>query len=861
MRPGALRSLRVELTATFVAVALLPPVLLGALGLHLTLSALRRDAETRSRQMASAISGEVRQYLESQLLALQMVEAGVETGDAAIPGDLERHVSALLRVNPAFKSVLVLDAAAKVIHVAPFDADALGVDLSGQPFVRSARLRHEPSWSLATISMQTGQPVVALTVPGPRFAVVGYLDLEALERIVERTQVGEAGEAAVIDRAGTVIAHRDRRLVREQVSLSDLPIVATALSGREETAEFQSGGRTWLGSVARVPPMNWAVLASEPLDAALAQAARLRALLLAAFAAAIIVAGTTGLLSTRRILEPIDALIGRARRIEEGEYGTSADDRRGASFPEIEALSRSFDTMASAVAEREEALARSERNFRGLVSAPVVGITRSHVDGTILFANDAFARLVGAQAPESLLGTNAARLYADPQDRERLVELVRRDGKAANFETAFVTLRGDRRVVLVNSARDGETLTNVTVDITELRKAAADRERLEQQLFHAQKLEAVGRLAGSVAHDFNNLLTAIISHASLLESGLPPGDPGRDDVGGILDSAQRAAHLTRSLLAYGRKQTLQRRAVDLRDVVGAVDPLLRRLAGERVEFAVRLPAERLGVVADPAQIEQVLVNLCTNARDAMPAGGHLDVEASRVELSAETARGLGLAEAGGYVRMDVRDTGGGIPEEARAHIFEPFYTTKEPGKGTGLGLSIVEGIVRQHGGAIALDSRADQGTTFSVLLPAVDGANAPAAAREPAAPSPGGRETLLLADDEPNVRRALRATLERAGYSVVEAVDGEDAVQKFSDHREEVALCLLDVIMPKRNGREAWQAIVALKPGTRVLFASGYTADILEPQQGAGSLPDVIAKPIAPAELLRRVRATLDAAA
>ncbi|HVP66011.1 MAG TPA: ATP-binding protein [Anaeromyxobacteraceae bacterium] len=855
MRPGALRSLRVELTATFVAVALLPPILVGAVGLHLTLAQLRRDAETRNRQMALAIAGEVSRYLESQLVALRVVEEDVDTWDAGSP---QRHLAGLVRVDPALKSVLVLDTGARVLHSEPFDGDVIGVDLSGEPFVRTAMLRHEPTWSSATISMQTGQPVVALTVPGARYSVVGYLDLEALEGIVERTRVGEAGEATVVDRGGTIIAHRNRRLVREQASLSDLPLVAAALAGREETAEYEVEGRRWLGSVARVSPTNWMVLASEPLDVALAQATRLRALLLAAFAAAIAVAVATGLLSARRILEPIDALTRRAGRIEEGEYGQGSDGASGTSFPEIDALSHSFDTMAAAVAEREEALARSERNFRSLVSAPVVGIVRSHVDGTILYGNDAFARLANAESPESLLGTKAERLYANPADRDRLMEQIRRTGKAANFEAEFLSLSGERRVMLLNSARDGDAITTVAVDITELRDAARDRERLEQELFHAQKLEAVGRLAGSVAHDFNNLLTAIISHAALLEGVLPPGDPRHDDVGGILDSAQRAAHLTRSLLAYGRKQTLQKRAVDLREVVRSVEPLLQRLAGEHVELSVRLPPERLGVLADPTQIEQVLVNLCTNARDAMHGDGRIAVNADRIDLTADRARELGFAGPGSYVRLDVRDTGGGIPDDVRTRIFEPFYTTKDPGKGTGLGLAIVEGIVRQHGGHVAVESRIGEGTMFSVYLPSVDGVESRASPPQAEALAPGGRETVLLADDEPSVRRALRATLERAGYAVVEAVDGEDAVRKFEDHREEVALCLLDVIMPKRNGREAWQAIVALKPGTRVLFASGYTADILEKHREADSLPALIAKPVAPVELLRRVREALD---
>ena len=860
MRTGALRSLRVELTATFVAVALLPPVLLGTFGLHVTLAQLRSDAEARSQRMALAISGEVSRYLESHLLALRIVELGIENRGRALPGELEHQVETLLKADPAIKTLLVLDASSRVTHIAPFDGDVIGVDLSGQPFIRDARARGEPTWSSVTMSMQTGQPVVALTIPGPRYSVVGYLDLEALERIVERTRVGEVGEAAVFDRTGTVLAHRDRRMVREQANMSDLPLVHAALQGREDTSDYVANGRAFLGSTASVRPSNWVVLASEPLDTALAQAEHLKLLLMAAFGAAVLAAIASGLLSARRIVLPIESLAARARRIEEGDYSPAPPAPRRASFPELDALGRGIDTMAVAVAEREEALGRSERNYRSLVSAPVVGIVRSQLDGTILFANPAFARLVGAPTAESLLGSNAGRFYRDLADRERLVAQLHRSGQAANFEVDFVTLRNEPLVVLLNSALEGSTLTTVSVDITDLKKAARDRERLEQQLFHAQKLEAVGRLAGTVAHDFNNLLTAILSHASLLGSALPPGE-AREDLAGIVDSAERAAQLARSLLAYGRKQPLQKRWLDVREVVGSVEPLLRRLTGETVELTVALPETSLGVVADAAQIEQVLFNLCTNARDAMPGGGRVELAACAAEPTEQQAQEAGLPPGGRFVRIDVRDNGEGIPDEVRELIFEPFFTTKGPGKGTGLGLSIVREIVEQHGGRVAVRSRRGGGSTFSVYLPAVEGSPAPALAQVAPLPLRGGRETVLLADDEPNVRRALRATLQRAGYSVVEAVDGEDALRKFEAHRDEVALCLLDVIMPKMNGRQVWEAIVSMKPGTRVLFASGYTADILDSHGVAGPLPAVILKPVAPPELLRRVRETLDAGA
>jgi PAS domain S-box-containing protein len=584
----------------------------------------------------------------------------------------------------------------------------------------------------------------------------------------------------------------------------------------------------------------------------------LRDVLLLSLALVVGAASLGGIAAARRIVAPIEALSESTRKIAAGEYGAPLAAPGGRGFREVEGLAASFGAMTAAVRAREEALARSERTYRTIVSTPAVGVVRTTFAGEILFANEAFARLVGVEAAERLAGHDIVVFYADPLDRARMLEQVVATGRAANVEVRLRSAAGAESHALVNVARDGEVLTLVAVDVSDLKRAAADKERLEQQLFHAQKLEAIGRLAGGVAHDFNNLLTAIVGFASALRETIPPDQA--EDVDGILEAARRAGHLTQSLLAYGRKQVLQRRPLDLADVLRAVEKLLRRVIGEDVELTLSLPGSGLGTVADAGQIEQVLLNLCTNARDAMPAGGRLGIAADVVGVDADAARRAGLAHGGPHVRIRVSDSGEGMPPEVAARAFDPFFTTKPAGKGTGLGLAIVDGIVRQHGGAVALESAPRRGTTVTILLPAAaPGAEAPApAAAEVAA---GGKETILLAEDEPLVRRVLRRALERAGYEVVEAVDGEEAVRKFAEHRERIALCLLDVMMPRLNGRESAEAIAALRPGVRVLLASGYAADVLQDHGLEAAGAELIAKPIAPADLLKKVREMLDRAA
>ena len=848
-----LRSLRGQLVALFLAFALGPAALLGGVAIMYALDSVRANITSRNQQLAEALAGEVGRFLEAQVVHLQGL--GAASGLA-----FDAHAAAHLSANPAIRTLLLLDSQGRVANVAPFDRDLHGIDLSAQPVVREARERGEPTWSSATISPQSGQPQVTLAVPARGRMVVGYLDLESLRGIVERLRAEHGDEAVVIDRDGTVIASRETRLVREQVNLRDLAPVRAGLAGRGSTAEFSFQGSVVLGSASRVAHANWVVLVTEPLAEAYAPVYRTQWLMLALLGGVVLLAVLAGLLSARRILGPVDALALATRRMAAGELPAAPVGAAGHDFLELEDLARSFDAMVAAVRQREEALASSERSYRRLVSTPAASVLRTTLTGEMLFANETFLQTIACPSSDELLKHLAGDFYKNPADRERMLKLVRTEGRAANLEVVFRTLDGRDRDMLLNVVRDeGETLTTVGVDVTEMKRAAADRDRLEEQLRHSQKVEAVGRLAGGIAHDFNNLLTAIVSLADLLGSSFQPGSEERGHADGILEAAERASRLTRSLLAFSRKQILERWPVDLREVIGRVETLLRRLIGEDVDFRVTLPGEALFALLDTGQVEQVLVNLCTNARDAMPRGGTLAISCDQVSLTDGEAQAEGLARGGPFVRCSVRDTGEGMTPEVRARIFEPFFTTKGPGRGTGLGLAVVHGIVHQHGGALRVESAPGVGSTFHVLLPAEVG-DAPK--KVPSGPrpalGPGGTETILLAEDEDLVRRVLRSVLVRAGYQVIEAANGRVAVDQFAAGRGTIALCLLDVMMPVLNGRQALEEILRLDPKAKVLLSSGYTADVLE-TRGVGDIrAELIPKPMAPGDLLRKVRETLD---
>jgi len=398
----------------------------------------------------------------------------------------------------------------------------------------------------------------------------------------------------------------------------------------------------------------------------------------------------------------------------------------------------------------------------------------------------------------------------------------------------------------------GETVfTAIVRDVTE-------RQKLEQQFRQAQKMEAVGRLAGGIAHDFNNLLTVITSYAEILLEDLTSQDPRRADMDEIRKAAVSAAGLTRQLLAFSRQQVLEPRVLNVNAVLASAEKLLQRLLGEDIELVAALTPEIGAVKADPGQLEQVIVNLAVNARDAMPDGGKLTIETANADMDEAYARVHPPAKPGQYVVLAVSDTGVGMDEQTQRRIFEPFFTTKEVGKGTGLGLATVYGIVKQSGGFIWVYSEPGQGTTFKIYVPRVD--EPVEAVAPPAAPreSLRGAETVLLVEDAAAVRAVTRQVLDRLGYTVLEAPNGKVALHLATKHHGPIHLLLTDVVMPELGGRQLAEQLTALRPELRVLYASGYTDDAVVRHGVLKPGSAYLQKPFTPEVLARKVREVLD---
>ncbi|MEW5745773.1 MAG: ATP-binding protein [Nitrospirota bacterium] len=646
----------------------------------------------------------------------------------------------------------------------------------------------------------------------------------------------------VADRRGTVVVSTDTALIGQPLK---------QLHNHENTywrfRTFASAAGP-LGLIA-------IEFSNKPLLQAYRESQR-RGILIASLSMALIalVGVALGFMLTRRLGKLKEA----SKRVAEGDLDVAVDI---SGSDEIADLGASFAAMTTKVRTAIGEVKEREELITSILQSIDEGFVVIDRDYRIRLANKAYCDRAGIpleeiigkhcylisrrnDAPCHLAGETCVvnQTFETGRPHSAVHTYCNTDGSPVSIET--------KSYPLFDAGGGVRSVIEIEIDITEKRK-------LEEQLRQSQKMEAVGTLAGGVAHDFNNILTAIIGYGSLMKANLSDGGENTSYLDQMLGSAERAAHLTQSLLAFSRKQVMDLSPVDLNNVVRRIDTLLHRIIGEDIEIKTATSDEPLMVLADSGQLEQVVVNLATNARDAMPDGGSLTIQTAAVEIGTGTSQHRLFGRSGRHAMLAVTDTGSGMDDRTQAKIFEPFFTTKEVGKGTGLGLAIVYGIVKQHNGSIHVYSEPGKGTTFRIYVPLIPSpaADEPAA---PAPPPPGGTETVLVAEDDTVVREVIRIALEQAGYTVIEAGDGEEALEKFLEHRDEIRVLLSDVIMPKMNGKELYEAIRERAPGIKALFVSGYTSEVLTRKGVLEEGGCFISKPVTPEALLRKLREVLD---
>ncbi|MBE7553579.1 MAG: PAS domain S-box protein [Anaerolineales bacterium] len=550
---------------------------------------------------------------------------------------------------------------------------------------------------------------------------------------------------------------------------------------------------------------------------------------------------------------------------------------------ELTDLRQQMAQLEAAYQRLDAAWHESDERFRHWSEATFEGLA-VHEQGQILEANPKLAEIFGYELPE-FIGKQVSELIA-PESRDQVLTKtlsgtqeryeavgLRKDGVVFPIEISekLIPYQAHTAKILVirditEQKRAKAAYKQAVIyahelrsEINERKRAEALRNELEQQFRQVQKMEAIGRLAGGVAHDFNNLLTAIMGYTAMAADTLPPDHAAHPDLEGIQKTAQRAANLTRQLLAFARRQIIEPRILNLNDLILNVEKMLRRLISEDIKLTTLLAPDLASLKADPGQLEQVLLNLVVNARDAMPNGGELIIETANVSLDHDYARRHAEVTPGEYVLLAVSDTGVGMTEEVKSRLFEPFFTTKEVGKGTGLGLATCFGIVKQNGGHIRAYSEVGVGTTFKIYLPQVEGVATPLVRPEPINILAQGTETILLAEDEITVRDLAAQSLRQQGYTVLEAADGLEALELAqSQPKKEIHLLLTDMIMPRLGGANLAEQLRAARPQIKVLFMSGYTDSTIIryglPKTGSAFLQ----KPFSPQRLVQKVREVLD---
>ena len=790
--------------------------------------ALRQETETRTfaenQQVAQLSAHFLEDHFGQQQALLQAYatdpsfkQAWNERDMLQIDGDVAMAHG--LQPDSSLISVYELDGTMRAI--APYDPALLGRNFAFRDWYKGVTRNWTPYVSeVYRTQAEPQQLSVAVSVPikDEQGRPIGIIAAAySLDRVSSwlKQMGGSSVEISVVDQNGNLLAHPNIDVFAPPISLAQYEPVQKALSGQSGQGFFTRNGQTYLVTYLPIAGLHWGILAEQPITAVQARVAGARKQVGAfAFAFALLALLCGSLLS-------------------------------------------SFARNQQTLNERVKVLAESELRYRSLIEGANYGIYRSSERGFVA-VNPAMVKMLDYETAEQVLALDMAQdIYADPQQRERLIAHSRKAGRVEPVELQWKRRNGTLFTVRL-SGRVVRDEQNQEIGYEMIAEDVTERRALERQLQQSQKMEAIGRLAGGIAHDFNNLLTVITGYTQMAIESLGADHPLYSDLKEVRSAAERAAALTRQLLAFSRQQVLEPRIINLTQVVHEMENMLRRLIGDDVELKTALDPSLSNVKADPSQIGQVVMNLAINARDAMTGGGQLLIETRNEKVEAASRRHPQIVKDGEYALLLVSDNGSGMDAETVSKIFDPFFTTKPQGKGTGLGLSTVYGIVKQSGGYIWVESELGIGTTFKVYLP-VAAEPAPTASQKiEAVREHAGSGTILLVEDEEGLRTLARGVLQRAGYRVLDARNGVEALKLCKELDGKLDLLLTDVVMQQMSGRELTDRLVAIHPEVRVLFMSGYTGDAMVEHGVEIGAATFLQKPFTTQTLVQKVREALE---
>lgn len=801
-------SLRRRIALVVIIVAALGAGLAGWLGTGIARSQMQ-EAQRRTQALVMVVASEVELFLRQpaeNLTTLAMAKFA--------PDEVMHALEDLRRYTPIFKQTLMLNEMGTVVAASP-SGSYLGLDLSRHPAFLAAQADQGLQWCKTSRSIDTGSPEATIAMRCPGGVLVGTFDLGRLAEMAStRISMGAGGFVAVLDRAGTVIAHSDAKIALQGWTFASLKPVAQILAGRSQGEEVRWQGRTGIATGTRVTGSGWSVVAFHPSDEAIAQGERLRWTVMVAIAGTGMVMAWLIYLLTMRLLRPIGSLVQAASSLAEG--GTAVVPTP---YVELAGTVGALNELAIEVRQREASLRASENNLRITLDSIGDGVIATDAKGRITRLNPVAEVLCGWPQADAQ-GKDLAEVFRiiNASTRGSIpnpVDKVLASGQVVGLGNHTVLqARDGREYQIADSAAPIRDQDGTIRGVVLVFRDVTHEYELEDRLRHAQKMDAIGQLAGGVAHDFNNMLTAIVGGCDLLDTQ-PPPEARQRALSLIRDGASRAADLTRKLLSFARKNQTQITSVDLPAILRANAALLERTVDRRIRIILEIENGPCSVRGDASLLQSALLNLGVNARDAMPEGGTITYNLRRVPGPARDGDGDTQ-----HAELRICDTGSGIPADILPRIFEPFFTTKEVGKGTGLGLSVVYSTIKDHGGRIEVASIPGQGTLFTIHLP-LDG-NAPAEPATNTVKIQHGHGTVLIIEDEPMLRHLAQSHLGYLGYRVLLAEDGITGSEMFQAHRNEIDVVMLDMVMPGLSGQETFQLLRAIDPGVPVLICSGY---------------------------------------
>jgi len=819
------RPLRNILTLQTILVALAPFAVIAVGIAGWLLPSVRQDAKLHQQQIAVAVASRVGSYLDGSRSAVHSIGL-LPLLDNLDWHNLHRIIDAQVAASESLGVIYVAgqDGIVRVVGLpeksAKLRQDLVGADLQRNPLYAQLRgHRNTMIWSDSFLSVVGGGLSVALAYSTDDKAVFGEVRLDRLAEFLGH--VGNFGveEIYVLDSKGNVVADASGRYTAQQLNISNLPLVRAGMVGNGSRAgEITLNGVAMIGSYVPIPGIGWSVLVAQPLQAVYRSLWGTMGVIVGSMVVGLCVGVFLSLRMARKLATRFELLAAHARRVADGHDAAGWPQ---SSILEFQELTTDLQRMAETIHDREREQATLMRNIPGMVyrcvNDPLWPLT---------FVSDGCLQLTGYTADALLQSGEGFAALIHPEDRERVWREVQEallQRRPFMLQFRIVTADGTEKWVAehgqgILSLQGGlQTLEGIITDIS-------DRVRLEEQLHQAQKMESVGQLAGGIAHDFNNMLTAIIGSTEIIRMELDETHPVLGVVEIIRKAANKSADLIRKLLVFSRKAPRELHAVDLHQVLRETVHLLERSIDKRIQVICLFMDGPAMISGDAGHLENAFLNLGLNARDAMPTGGTLRIATQLVTIDADLAREMGQAlPQGHYVEVAVADTGAGISRELQERIFEPFFTTKEVGKGTGLGLAAVYGTIREHGGTIRVESEPGMGSTFRIYLPV---SQAKGTSAEPVSQSvvPAGR-TVLFVDDEEFLRQVGGAMLSEMGLNVILAGDGREALDLFAIRWQEIDIVMLDVVMPRINGRDAYMVMKDLNPAVRVLFMSGYALD------------------------------------